>query len=156
MKTPHHDRLTTDHSRTLVDVALATSAAPYYLPSHTSVDGERFVDGGVWANDPIAIAVAEAIGYLEILPELVRVLSIGTTRAPYHVEPGTLKRGLLGLILGAFNGQSIGLFTAGQASAAQGQARVLLKHRDAIVRIDPIVAHGRVRGRPRCCDPCDA
>jgi patatin-like phospholipase/acyl hydrolase len=145
MKTPHHPRLSRDHSRTLVDVALATSAAPYYLPSFTSTDGERFIDGGVWANDPIAVAVVEAVGYLDIPPESVRVLSVGTTTEPYHVEPGTVRRGLLGLAWGLINGQSLGLFTAGQASAAQAQARVLLKHADVIQRIDPIVREGRFR-----------
>ncbi len=151
MKTPHHPRLSRDHSRKLVEVALATSAAPYYLPSFTSTDGERFIDGGVWANDPIAVAVVEAVGYLEVPPESVRVLSIGTTTEPYHVEPGTLKRGFLGLALGLMNGQSLGLLTAGQASAAQAQARVLLKHADVIQRIDPVVREGRFR-MDRCRD----
>lgn len=143
MKTPHHPRLTRDHSHSLVDVALATSAAPYYLPGHTTTDGERFIDGGVWANNPVAVAVIEAIGYLDVPPEAIEVLSVGTTSEPYHLESGTLKRGCAGLLFGLTNGQSMGLFTASQASAAAAQARVLLKHRDAILRIDPVVRPGR-------------
>ena len=49
---------------TLRDVARATSAAPTYFPPH-EIDwaGRRcsFVDGGVWANNPAAVAVAESL-----------------------------------------------------------------------------------------------
>jgi patatin-like phospholipase/acyl hydrolase len=81
IKTAHHSHIRRDHQRTLVDVALATSAAPTYLPGHTTKLGERLLDGGIWANNPIAVAVVEAVGYLRISPESVRVLSLGTTRA---------------------------------------------------------------------------
>lgn len=142
-KTPHHERLTRDHSRTLVEVALATSAAPYFLPGLSTNEGERFIDGGVWANNPIAVAVIEAIGYLGIPAPAVRVLSIGTTTGPFHLDPAVAGRGVLGVALAMLRGQSVGLLMAGQMSGAYAQAKVLLGREDAIVRVDETVVPGR-------------
>jgi len=143
LKTRHHDRLTRDYTRTLVEVALATSAAPYFLPGYTTMDGERFVDGGVWANNPIAVGVVEAIGCLRVPAESIRVLSIGTTTEPFHLEPNVVKRGLLGIAFGAMRGQSVGLFMAGQTTGAHAQVKVLLGGEDSILRVDRTVALGR-------------
>jgi hypothetical protein len=142
-KTPHHERLTRDHIRPLVEVALATSAAPYFLPGHSTEEGERFVDGGVWANNPIAVGVVEAIGCLGIPAPSIRVLSIGTTAEPFHIDPGIVTRGLLGLLFGVLRGQSVGLFMAGQTTAAYAQAKVLLGGDSTIVRVDRTVTRGR-------------
>jgi len=142
-KTPHHDRLTRDHSRSLVEVALATTSAPYFLPGYVSAESERFVDGGVWANNPILVGVVEAIGYLQVPADRIHVLSVGTTSEPFHLEPSVLKRGLVGIGLGALRGQSVELFMAGQATGAHGQAKVLLGRDDAILRIDTAVATRR-------------
>lgn len=46
----------------LVDVALATSAAPTYLPIHNYKD-TLYVDGGVWANNPTQCGLLEAISF---------------------------------------------------------------------------------------------
>jgi patatin-like phospholipase/acyl hydrolase len=144
-KTRHHDHISHDHSCTLVDVALATSAAPYFLPGHTTARHERFVDGGIWANDPIAVAVIEAVGYLGVPTADVRVLSLGTTSEPYHLKPGTIGRGIVGLGLGVLHGQSVGLAMAAQMTGAQAQAKVLLGGDEPIMRIDPQVAPGRFK-----------
>jgi uncharacterized protein len=48
-KTPHHPRLTRDWKVPMVQVALATSAAPTFLPA-ARVDGHRLIDGGIWAQ----------------------------------------------------------------------------------------------------------
>lgn len=77
-KTPHHPRLTRDGKIPMVDVALATSAAPTFLPA-ARVDGHRLLDGGLWANNPSAIAIAEAVSMLYIPLNRIRVLNIGTT-----------------------------------------------------------------------------
>src|SRR5207253_2507403 len=55
-KTPHHPRLLRDWRLPMVDVALATSAAPTYFPA-TIVDGIALIDGGVWANNPSMVGV---------------------------------------------------------------------------------------------------
>ena len=58
----------------LVDVALATSAAPTYFPIH-KYDKTLYVDGGVWANNPSLCAVTEAIQYF-----------VGEDREYSHIE----------------------------------------------------------------------
>ena len=49
----------------LVDVALATSAAPTYFPL-AQIEAEnntQYVDGGVWANNPSLVGLTEAMSY---------------------------------------------------------------------------------------------
>jgi patatin-like phospholipase/acyl hydrolase len=58
-KTPHHERFTFDSGRSLVDVAMATSAAPIYLPNHI-IESQIFVDGGLVGNAPGFFALHEA------------------------------------------------------------------------------------------------
>ena len=43
-------------TESIVNVCRATSAAPIYLPAHT-FNGHDYIDGGVYANDPILAAV---------------------------------------------------------------------------------------------------
>ena len=66
-KTPHDPRRNADNDRTLVDICLSTSAAPIILPvsfvsepSNKNVE-EGFVDGGLWANNPILVGLIEAL-----------------------------------------------------------------------------------------------
>lgn len=77
-KTPHDARLTRDWKIPMVDVALATSAAPTFLPA-ARVDGHRLIDGGVWANNPSVVAIAEAVSVLGVPLHAIRVLNVGTT-----------------------------------------------------------------------------
>lgn len=51
-----------DDSIKLVDIALATSAAPSYFPIHEH-NGFLYTDGGVWANNPSLCGLLEAIDY---------------------------------------------------------------------------------------------
>jgi uncharacterized protein len=58
-KTAHDPRFQYDVDALAVDVALATSAAPTYFaaspfPAHV---GSSFVDGGVWANNPVLVGI---------------------------------------------------------------------------------------------------
>jgi len=61
----------------MVDVALATSAAPRYFPA-VRVDGHRLIDGGVWANNPSVVAITEAVSMLGVPLRDIRVLNVGT------------------------------------------------------------------------------
>ncbi len=78
-KTPHHRRLQTDYKENAVHVALATSAAPTYLDPHLKNFGLELVDGGIWANNPVMLAVAEGMGYLGQDQKNIAALRIGTT-----------------------------------------------------------------------------
>lgn len=76
-KTPHLDKYFNDLNLSLVDVALATSAAPTYFPIH-QLESQRFVDGGLIANSPAYFGVHEACYFLEKKPKDIFVLGIGT------------------------------------------------------------------------------
>ena len=77
-KTPHHPNLVNDQHQKVIEIAMATSAAPTYFPLAT-VGKNLYADGGLVANSPVACAVHEAIHFAGQQREDVRVLSIGTT-----------------------------------------------------------------------------
>lgn len=60
-----HGKLSRDNEAPIVDIALATSAAPTYFPLAESkfYDNEQFIDGGVWANNPTLVGLLEALNY---------------------------------------------------------------------------------------------
>ncbi len=79
--TPHSPDRTAFREISAVDAALASSAAPTYF-DESIWDGpiapETFLDGGVWANNPILPALAEAVRHLKIPLDRIDVLSVGT------------------------------------------------------------------------------
>lgn len=102
-KTPHHPTFQRDHLASLVDVALATSAAPIYFPHHR-FDNQIFVDGGLIANGPALFGVHEAEHFLKVPIETVHVLAIGTLQIDATASAGfALNRGLKGWGKGLFN-----------------------------------------------------
>lgn len=84
-KTPHHPDYHLDGGKQMVTVALATSAAPtYYQPL---VDGGHIlIDGGVWANNPIMIALVDALTCFELARTDVQILSLGCGDGPYKMS----------------------------------------------------------------------
>lgn len=77
-KTPHHPHLTRDWRESMVDVAMATTAAPTFLPAF-KLRNQRLIDGGVWANNPTLVGVVEAVSMFNVPLANIRVLSLGTT-----------------------------------------------------------------------------
>ena len=128
-KTAHHDRFREDWKVELTDIAMATAAAPMFLKEHVTANNMTFLDGGIWANDPISVAVTEAVSVLQWPADELKVLSISTTE-----DVGPLPSSL-----GLFNLLDIKrLFMAGQSLGAQGIAATMLGHpheRDAIFRV---------------------
>lgn len=55
--------LSRDNKAPIIDIALATSAAPTYFPLAESefYNKEQFIDGGVWANNPTLVGLLEAL-----------------------------------------------------------------------------------------------
>lgn len=77
-KTPHHLSFELDHHMRLVDVALATSAAPVYLPLSRNQRGV-FADGGLVGNAPGLFGLHEVRTFLTSDKSAqIRVLAIGT------------------------------------------------------------------------------
>ena len=140
-KTRHSARFARDHTEPAVTVALATAAAPTFFEGHTTASGVTTLDGGLGANNPIAIAVSEAIGELDWPREDVRVLSISCTTEPNSLQPNSKK---LDMAFGA----GIAKLMAVQSQMAIGMAHILLgdhggnSHR-AIFRVDEVVEPGR-------------
>ncbi len=69
---------------------MATAAAPTYFPTYRSSSGAPLIDGGMWANNPIGVAVVEAIGILNWSRDSIRVLSLGCGTTPLDVGLGRL------------------------------------------------------------------
>jgi len=76
-KTPHHPSFERDHLLPLIEIALATSAAPVFFPQHR-FNNKVYVDGGLVANGPALFGVHEAEHFLKQSIEDVHVLAIGT------------------------------------------------------------------------------
>lgn len=72
---------------TMMDVALATSAAPTYLPS-ISIEGDQFIDGGIFNNNP------SLIGYTEAMDHFV---GINRLNVPTHIEYNRISMLSIGL-----------------------------------------------------------
>lgn len=96
-KTPHHPSFEVDHRMSLVDVALATSAAPVYFPSARNECGV-FVDGGLVGNAPGLFGLHEVRTFLTPRQDVcVRVLAIGTMTIGATVSGGrNLDQGIIG------------------------------------------------------------
>lgn len=134
-KTPHHEHLARDWRERMVDVALATTAAPTYLPA-ARLRNNRLIDGGIWANNPALVGVAEATSMLGVPLDLIRVLSLGTTDPLANLDR-RLDRG--GLLAWARHGGSVLLRAPSVGSFHTVEHLV---GRDRAVRIDPIVPKG--------------
>jgi hypothetical protein len=126
-KTPHLARYGVDGEFAVVDVCLATSAAPIFLPLHSMQTGgdiergKQYADGGLWANNPTLIALLEALEICsktekpEGAKQPIEILSVGTCAVPVGDPPSVdLARGIAAWQFGvkttglAMNAQSAG------------------------------------------------
>lgn len=92
-KTDHHSDYQRDHKMFAWEVCRATSAAPTYFAGHER-NGRMFIDGGLWANNPILVAVTEALSCFDIEPSQIQVLSIGTGNQPFELSLKDARGGL--------------------------------------------------------------
>ncbi|MEV0827997.1 CBASS cGAMP-activated phospholipase [Nonomuraea rubra] len=136
-RTPHLPTLKRDWRESAVNVALATSAAPTYLPG-LPLDGARLVDGGLWANNPTMVALTEAVGPLNVPLKSIRVLSLGTT-AEVRSRHRRLDRG--GLL--SWAGGAVEILMRAQSESAAKQARHFVG-KENVLRINPTVPTGAV------------
>jgi predicted acylesterase/phospholipase RssA len=129
-KTRHHERFRTDFRVSMVDVALATTAAPTYFPTHKGAGQALYIDGGLWANNPVGNAVVEAVSWLGISPVRIRVLSLGCTQFPAS---------LTGLRGGKdWMRKALEVALRGQSGGSLGIAYSLVSH-ERVIRINPAV-----------------
>lgn len=81
-KTPHGKLSMGDAHFPVVEVAMASCAAPGYFPS-VRIGDHLYADGGVYATAPDLIGYHEAEHYLGVRRTSIRMLSVGTAIAGY-------------------------------------------------------------------------
>lgn len=136
-KTPHLPNTNhRDDNYRLVDVCLATSAAPIYrsLAAISHPDGGEavgynvFADGGLWANNPVLVGLIDALEMTEP-GRVIEIFCLGTCPRPAGEQ---LMRSALhrGLTQWRFGGLAAGLSIDAQEFAYDNMARMLAKHVD--------------------------
>lgn len=118
-----------DDDYTLVDVCMATSAAPVYRSlaaiQHTSGPEGYYVfaDGGLWANNPVMVALVDALQMVPI-DHPVEIFSLGSCPLPAgeQVSVDDLDRGFVGW---RFGSEAASLSIAAQEFAFDNMARLI-------------------------------
>lgn len=128
-KTPHHPDFKMDWREQMVTAALATSAAPTFFSVYKNGD-RRFADGGVWANNPVMVALVDALTCHALDRRQIQILSLGCGESDMFITEPQVRLG------GLWHWKEIissAMRLAGQN--ALGQAGLLVG-RDHLVRID--------------------
>lgn len=130
-KTDHHEDFGNDHLTPMWQVARSTSAAPTYLKGLEHKDsGKIFIDGGVWANNPVMVAIIDALSAYDVHVDQIRVLSIGTGNAPFKLSKPIIELGWVGWLQAV---KAAMFLTTDNATA---QAKLLLGPENCL-RIEP-------------------
>ena len=136
-KTDHHPDFKRDWKCSAWEIARSTAAAPTYYQGHEAGDAV-FLDGGIWANNPIMVAVIDALSAYDVARDQIRVLSVGTGNPPFDLGSFASKGGLfhwLQIIKGAM------YLTTDNAEA---QANLLLGPQN-IRRLSPAGKAGEIK-----------
>ena len=136
-KTPHltNTRHRDDDHR-LSDVCLATTAAPIYRSlariKNPDTSGDHvFVDGGLWANNPVLVGLIDALGMTDP-GDRIEVFCLGTCPRPEGELPQDLDRGIGGWRFGA---GIVPLALDAQEFVFDHMARMISRHVDRECRI---------------------
>jgi hypothetical protein len=114
----------------LVDVCLASSAAPIYRslaavddPLSKNAPKQVFADGGLWANNPILVGLVDAL-MVAGREQPIQIFSLGTCSRPEgeHITMSQAHRSMLGWKLGA---EVAPLSISAQEYAFDNMARLL-------------------------------
>jgi hypothetical protein len=135
-KTPHLKGTNhRDDNYTLVDVCLATSAAPIYRslaavdhPDPESGGFNVFVDGGLWSNNPVFVGLIDALDLTQRGQE-IHIFCLGTCPMPAgeQIPKNAVDRGLFDWM---FGGAAAELAIDAQQFAFDHMAKKLARHVD--------------------------
>ena len=132
-----------DRDATMVEVGLATAAAPTYLPAR-GLDGRALVDGGLFASNPAVAAVVEALKRRDdephdLSPGELLLVSLGTGQHEVgHPQSEVRRWGRIGWIWPRREDPAlIAAFLDGQSDAAHHWAEILLNHEPGLAVADP-------------------
>ncbi|KOP68483.1 hypothetical protein AMS62_27010 [Bacillus sp. FJAT-18019] len=131
-KTPHLPTYFVDANCRMSSVALATSAAPTYFPAVQTNGSDCKIDGGLWANNPSIVGIAEAHA-LNYGVESIKMLSIGTGCHMYAVNNNVAKASSLL----RYRERLVELTMQSQTAGAHHMASYMLK--DHYLRIDSLI-----------------
>jgi hypothetical protein len=133
-KTPHLPDHFIDRYLRVVDAVLATTAAPTYFPHAVIQKGSRYIDGGVWANNPGMVAVAESIRISkecrrpDVDPTFglndTHMLSISTGSSTFFADPPAQGAGVAW-----WASRLIDLISISQSQGVHFQAKAILTDR---------------------------
>ncbi|QEP30354.1 patatin-like phospholipase family protein [Pukyongiella litopenaei] len=119
-----------DEDYSLVDICMATSAAPIYrslaavdVPGQNAGVKQVFADGGLWANNPVMVALTDALTIADH-EQPIEIYSLGTCPRPEgeHITGDGIHRSLLGWRLGA---DVVPLAISAQEFAYDNMARLI-------------------------------
>lgn len=139
---PHyfHNFEKEEGSHKVIDVALASGAAPIFFPSY-----QGYVDGGIFANNPSMVGLCQALEKDKNLPKLeeVRLFSIGTGLQPISITQD-IAWGAKEWCESSSSCSFFSMVTEGGIDVAHEQCKQILKERyhrlntvlDKIVTID--------------------
>lgn len=88
-KSDYFDRNAPRQDEKLIDLALATSAAPTYFPLINTKHSTNLTDGGIVANNPSLVGLIDAMQLTDNKTENISLVSIGTgeqCHMPYDIE----------------------------------------------------------------------
>ncbi|NCY16587.1 MAG: hypothetical protein EBX39_07420, partial [Actinobacteria bacterium] len=123
MTTPHAKDRVLHKPMAAVDVVMASAAAPAFFAEAT-VEGpitrSDYLDGGMWANNPVLPAIIEAVAHLGVAHDRIDVLSVGTLTSEEDFS------GALGGGYAQWAKPITNLFFAAQESGADDLSRLLL------------------------------
>lgn len=142
-KSPHRVGKTNhrDDSYSLVDVCLASSAAPVYRsvaaiesPGHKG-HFDTFIDGGLWANNPILVGLIDALD-IAAPEQPIELYALGTCPRPAgtSIKPKDVHRGLKEW---KFGGEAAAIAIDAQEFTFDHMAKLLaphLKHECHVIR----------------------
>lgn len=86
-KTPHNPNNKSDGNYKLIDVCVAGISAPILFPigiiddPNDPQDYKTFVDGGLWANNPVLVGMAEAL-MMSSPQQKIEIISVSTCDSP--------------------------------------------------------------------------
>jgi len=138
IRTPHLLADRPEYDWKLSDIIVATCAAPTFFPHKDMPDGKSYADGGLWANDPSAVALSEAARILRCQEGLcardsygaafdsskVKLLSIGTGQSTHSLSPPDDEAGML-----YWSRNILGMMGALQVQGSQFPLKVALGDR---------------------------
>ena len=133
-KTPHLDNTKhRDSNSKLADVCLATTAAPIYrsmarIENSNASNHRVFVDGGLWANNPVLIGLIDALE-MTTPKDQIEIFCLGTCSRPDGelIDSDGLDRGLREW---KFGGKALGLAMDAQEIAFDEMAQMFSRHVD--------------------------